>query len=334
MKKHLFFFIFIVGFLYSGYCSNDSITSKIIIFRENSFYASGVSYKVFVNNALIVRLKNNSYFVYNCKPGEYSFVINKLKDTYLKIEVEEGKAYYLRLGINMGFLSVKPELLLLDSATASMRIKSGNLHKLGSIQLPYFRPPNRIGINMAIGGGFENFTMFKTTEGDDSKISFGGGYAIGLKYGYEVNKHFDLALDINYQFSMLQPFLKNAKTTFRRGYLSITPSYIIPLNDGEFMRFKIGGGYNYYWDAQLIIEGSKIPSGFNDTWIYDAASGFHISVNFEMNMNEKFSMSYGLKYYSIHYNFKSGSVSYPLDNFLIKPDGSGLDLMMGFYYHF
>lgn len=335
MKKHLIIIILFLGFLQTT-LANDSLSCKVYIYRERSYYSSVVTYKIYANDTLVVRLNNNSYYVYNCKPGRYAFSANKDVDTRVVLNVEAGKTYYLRLGLRTGFWSSQAELLPMDSVFANSKITMGEMKETKvNPRLPYFRPKSRIGLNMNLGGGFESTTMFITSTGGESKISCGGGVALGLKYGYEINRFLDIAVDLNYQFSMLAPYLKNASTTFQRAYVSLTPSFIIPIRGGESMRFKVGGGYDYYFDERLIIEAKKITGGFDDTWKYENVSGYHASLNFEMNFSEKWSMNYGFKYYNVIYKFKPGSNSYPLpSNPLFKPDGSGFDLLIGACYHF
>lgn len=334
MKK-LFIFIFLFTAIFQISQANDTVFSKVIIYRDRNYYASAVDFKIYANNNLVVRLKNNSYYVYSCMPGKYIFNVNNDIKSQITINVEKSKTYYLRFGIRPGFWVANGELLPVDSTFAYPVISDKMNEITVNPLLPYFRPKNRLGINMNIGGGFYSTTIFTTTSGDESKISCGGGYGIGIKYGYELNKYIDLAADFNYQFSILSPYLSNASTTFRRAYISLTPSFIIPIKGGENMRFKIGYGYDYYMDANLIIGGKNLQNGYNDTWKYDNASGYHASINFEMNTGEKWSLSYGLKYYKVIYDFKSSSLMHPLSgNSLLKPDGSGLDFLMGISYHF
>ena len=241
------FFIACIFFLGRELLSMSQSDSKIIFYREFNYQASAVSYKIFANDQLITRIKNASYYIFNCEPGEYNLQLEKIKDSALNINVEENKTYYVRFGIRMGAWSALPELLLVDSVSAYPVVINGSLRQLDEHNTPLIRPKSRIGINLGIGGGFENIPMIETTDGDDSKISFGGGIAIGLKFGREFSKHFDLAFDLYYQFSELRPVLENADVTFNRGVLSVTPSYIVSISDGETMRLKFGGGFNYYW---------------------------------------------------------------------------------------
>jgi hypothetical protein len=335
MKRILLILALFIGFLNTSF-AGDSPKCKIIIYRENSFYGSAIIYKVFANDSLLTRIKNNSFFVYNCFPGKYTLNINNNPESTIEINAEEGKTYYLRLWINMGFWTSRPELVKMDSELASKRVSIGKMHEISAKDNIYFRLKNRIGMDFGIGVGFNRIGLYPMTNGDTSYISFGGGYSAGLKYGRELNKYLDVAAEVHYQVSMLIPYLNNATTTFERAYVSITPSFILPIKDGENMRFKIGVGYDYYWYNVLDINSSKISAGgYDDIWYYKAASGFHASLNFEMNLGDRWSLNYGLKYYYTSFKYKSSSIRIPLTgNKLLDPSASGIDFIVGINYNF
>jgi len=330
MKKHLFIFLFLLGFIHTAF-SNDTISSRIIIFQTNNLRGSSNSYKIFANDSLLIRLKNNTYFVYDCSPGLYNLTVDKLKNTQLPLVVEKGQTYYIRLIENTGLFRIMPEILQVDSLTTNSKIRSGSLTKLEKTNLPYKRPQNRIGIFLGYGVGTNKIDVASTADSTASTISYGGGVLFGLKYGHEFGKHFDLACDYNYQFSFLIPNLTNATTNFNRSYISLTPSYIIPLGDGEKMRFKIGGGVDYYWYSKLIVNTSNLNNGFNDSWYYKKTFGYHARVNFEMNLNERWSLDYSLKYNNVKY--QANYTPFPGDKFYYTI-GSGYDLIIGLNYHF
>lgn len=334
MKKFLIIFSLILFTIKLSYC-NDSIKSKIIIFRENSFYGSANNYKIYVNDSFLVKLSNNSFYQFECVTGIYVISINNDTNTKILINAEKGKNYYIRLITNTGFWSNKPELLKTDNNISSSKIIKGNLREITNKKTTNFRTKNRIGLNIEIGGGFTEIIMFATNNGGESCISFGGGYGMGFKYGYEINKLIDIAMDLNYQYSVLVPYLDNVTTTFQRGIFSVTPSLIIPLKDGNKMRFKIGSGYSYYWNTVLKINSLEITNGFNDVWKYENASGIHACLNFEWNFCNIFMMNYGIKYYDVTYKFKSSNVKYPGNgNPLFSPKGKGLDFIIGINYLF
>ena len=331
MKKYLIIIALLIGYINTSF-SNDTIAGRVIFYQTNNLHGSSNSYKLFANDSLLIRLKNNTYFVYDCSPGLYSFTVDKLKNSQLPLVVEKGKTYYIRLIENTGMFRIMPELLLVDSLTANSKIRNGSLTKVEKTNLPFKRPKNRLGIFLGYGIGTNSIKVASTADSNSSSISFGGGALFGLKYGREFGQHFDLACDFNYQFSFLIPSLTNAATNFDRSFISLTPSYIIPLGDGEKMRFKVGAGIDYYWYSKLIINTSKLTNGFDDSWKYDQTFGYHVRVNFEMNLNERWSLEYALKYYNVKYNATyenpaSGDKFY-------NTIGSGVDLIIGLNYHF
>ncbi|MCX6231482.1 MAG: DUF2846 domain-containing protein [Bacteroidetes bacterium] len=334
MKRYLIFCLFISGIISSVYCSNDTAISKIIIFRESNLNGSLNAYKIYANDSLIVNLKNNSYFSFDCRTGIYKLKINRDNKTELEVKAEKGRTYYIRFGLQSGFLSNTAELMPMDSAYASRKIILSGLKKVDRSTVSDFYYRNRIGVNLGIGFGFENFKMFTINSPDSfSKISFGGGYSIGINYARELNKHLDISLAVNYQFSLLIPYINNATTTFRRGAVSITPAYLILLDANNNKKFRLGIGYDFYFDNHLIINGSKVPLCFDAVWIYKTAHGFHVSATYNMTLFDRLNLDYGLKYYYVYYSFDSGYHEQSLGN-MLKPNGSGLDFVLGISYKF
>lgn len=329
MKKILF--LLFLAFIQTAY-SDDSITSKIVIYRDNNFQGAAVAYKTFVNDSVVVKLRNNSFYSYNCRPGLYVIQIANFDETRLHLNVEEGKIYYCRFGLRSGFWTSYPELILVDSVSAYPAIISGKMHELDGT--PIIRPKHRIGIEMFMGGGFDNIPMITTVNNNDSKISFGGGFGFGLKYGYEINKHIDLALGFKYQVSDLIPYLNNATITVERSVLSFTPSYIVPISGGDAMRIKFGVGLDKYFSSVLSADTRNLSNGFLLDWKYKSDLGYHLSAIFELNASDNWSLNYGLNWYKSSFKFNSGGISYPTDSRLINPNGSGLDLILGIFYHF
>ena len=340
MKKGILLLGLFLAFMQSVYGDdsivsvNNSTTSKVVVYRESNFLGSAISYKIFSGDSLLVKLKNNSYFIYSCSPGVYDIHINKLSNMKVHLKVEPGKTYYLRFDLRIGFWSSVPELSLIDSISAYPAIHNGSMRLLDKQNTPLVRPKNRFGMNLNLGGGFDNSTWATTSDGKEATTSFGGGFALGLKYGHEFSQHFDLAFDLNYQSSLLIPSLSNGNVTFNRGILSVTPSYIVPIDGGDAMRLKFGAGIDSYFGSNLSIELSKMSGGFDDNWTYKNSFGYHLSAIFEQNISDKWSLNYGLKWYTVSYTFDKGGISYPTDSKIKSPNGSGIDFLFGVYYHF
>ena len=263
----------------------------------------------------------------------YDFSVEKSRMANILLNVEPGKTYYVRFGVNVGLWKAVPELLLIDSSQAEQRIASGSMRELDGS--PIVRPKNRIGINVGVNGGFQNTPMIEMTDGGVSKLSYGGGSSFGLEYGHEVSRNFDLAFNVKYQFGGLSPHLQNADMTFRRGVLSATSSFVVPLGSNETSRLKFGAGPDWYFGSNLDIDTDEIPDGFVGNWKYNNPLGFHISAIYEGRPSDKYSYTIGLKYNNVKYKFNSSSsIYYPIDTDLSRPNGSGIEVVCGFHYHF
>lgn len=333
MKKILVLFTIFFTVLITATAQGED-SAKIVFYREYNYVGSAIPFKVYKVETLLTKLKTNTYYTYKCKPGRYFFSFDLNENSITELNVVAGKTYYLRYGLKTGYFQNTPEILIVDSLSAEPLISSGVLKDITN-NPPVVRKKNRLGINMNIGFGLYNTPMATTTTNEESKISFGGGAGFGLTYGHEFAKHFDLAASLYYQFNSLTPYLSNAEVTTSHGYASITPSVIIPIHDGEYMRVKIGGGLDYYFSNSMKIEMSKLENGFNDTFNYDKSLGYHASLNFEMNVNPNWMINYGLKWYTVNYKYVNSERGYyPTTNNLTNPNGSGIDFILGIAHNF
>lgn len=313
---------------------NNLGDSKIIIYRPQNAQGFAIPFRVIVNDTLKIKIRNNTYYEFSCRPGEYNFRFDKYPQSKLNLRVEENKIYYLRISLFVGFWSGFPELLLVDSISAKPIINGGKIQKLKSKNEILIRPKNRIGASLITGGGFDGWTAFTATNGTKAKISFGSGFGYEFTYGREFNKWLDISLGYNYKKSSLSPKVDKADITFERNTISITPAIIIPIYDGDYMRFKLGGGMDFTWPSLLVINTSQYQNGINDRWTYDQSYGFHLGLIYEMNFTKYFSLQYGIRLNKISYQFIKGNLYYPIDEELIHPNGSGIETHIGFNIHF
>jgi hypothetical protein len=315
--------------------SQDSIASRIVIYREPNYVGAALSYKVFVNDQMIVKIRNNTYYEYFCAPGEYVVHLGQSKNKQIKIDLQEGETYFIKIGMTMNLFAVVPEPIPVDAEWATTSISRTNMKKIEDNNNAFLeRPKNRFGFNFGFGAGLKQIPMVILTTGDKSNISFGGGIVFGLKYGYEVGKYFDLAAELNYQFTQLAPVIENGEVSFTRGNFSITPSLIIPIDGGYSMRLKLGAGLNYNFSPVLDVDLNQMTGGFNDTWKYNDALGYHISLVWERNYSESFSANIGLKYVDVQYEFESSLSGQNPDMEFLRGNGKDIEILMGVYYHF
>lgn len=333
MRKILLMFLLIINaFIVSGL---NEAGSKIVVYREQNLYGSAISYKILLNDSLIIKIRNNTYYEHYCYPGEYVIQVDKYEETKLTLDVKEGETYYLKFGLRAGFWKNIPELILVDSLSAKKAIDSGTMKKFYGNAEDLIRAKNRITLDLRMGFGTEEVPMILFENGDESTISFGGGFGIGLSYGKEINRYFDVAFDLNYAYSCLVPYVKNADVTFSRISTKITPSLIIPIDGGYSLRLKLGPGIGVYYKTKLKLEMNELQDGFNDTWYYNYTLGLHGRIIFEFSPSEKWTLAYGLTYYYVNYNYDySKGNSYPTEKRLIEANGSGIDLICQIQFNF
>lgn len=330
-------FLLIVGLIFSCFyvSGNEENSCKVIIYREGNMNGSALAFKITANDSLLIRIRNNTYFVYDCSPGEYTFMVKGHEHTKINLTTEAGQTYYLRFDLRMGFWTSLPELLLVDGISAQSVVDSGSLRLLKEYDEYLPRPRNRIGLALNAGGGFSNIPMLVLDDGNDSSIGFGGGFGIGINYGYEVSKLVDLSVEFFYRNRGLTPNVSNGSINYTSWVARITPSLIIPIDGGYNMRLKLGAGIGYYMSNELSFDTRKIAGGFQDNWYYENAFGPHGNLVFEMSLTENFTMAYGIHLYSVNLDYtRSYRNTYPLDPKLITGNGSGVDLSMRFFYNF
>lgn len=332
MRKTLSILIlFALSFLTAA--ATDTLPARIVFYREYNYQGSFIPYKVYINDQVAGKLRNNSFFTCECKPGKVSFRLENIPSTLVELGVESGKSYYFRCGTRMGIWMMIPEMILVDSLSAVPVISGGYMRQIEAGG-PVAMPKNRLQITFYMGGGFDSKVMFVNDKDEEASISFGGGFGFNFEYGRRVNSRFELVSGITYQYSILGPPVENADVTFSRTFVSFTPYLILPVRRMEFIRLKLGLGADYYMSNTLRIDASEVTGGFDDEWTYSNAFGFHSAFLVETGDMERFTFIYGLKYNNVKYKFDSGGLYYPEEDDLKKPDGSSLEFVLGFNYHF
>ncbi len=331
MKNAILFFLFFISTCLTVF-SQDSESGKIIFYRDNDYFSSIVSYNVIINGNIFARLDNTSYLEYDCLPGEYSIVINNFENTRSNLTVEAGKTYYFWFRMNKDSWENIPELIQMDEDKARQAILEEELRKEDHLTKSSNLRKHRFGINIGGGIGFENHDIFETSEGKDYKFSFGGGVSFALEYGYEFHRNFDLSSELAYRANHLRPYPDNAKFNFTRGAFSITPAFVVPI--GSFMKLRLGAGPDCYFNNSLLIEGTHM-GGFDDTWRYSTAVGFHVSARLAIYTSDNFSLIAGVKYLNVSYNYmESERRNFPdKGSEFDKANGSGIDFSIGLNFH-
>jgi hypothetical protein len=312
--------------------NRDSL-AKIYIFRPPFSPGTAITMKIFIDNQPIVRLGYNSYYQVELKPGTHKFS-SALGDTaVLKLNVEAGNTYYIASYYVTGFWSGIPVLELFPAPNGKSIVEGGYLKPQKFQPIIEKKLNSRIGLVFGGGGGIQNNVLGKTDKNTDLTLSAGGGAFIGLEYGHEYSKNFDLSWNLFYQGSTLSTTIKNGEAAFDRLALLVTPALIIPVK-GDYMKFRLGGGLGLYSLGSMSVTGAWINNA--DVKLnYMPALGYHASVVFDVLLSEKTSYTFGLKYYNVNYQYtEMGSNVKPNNATFSNLNGSGIDFTFGFYFHF
>lgn len=324
------------SFLVLGFCvvqaqeAQSTDSARIVFMRPYAYVGTANLFKVKLADGSIIKLVSNSYYALNVVAGTFEFATVRSK-TMGTLEVEAGRTYYVRAYFDKGFWVLTPELKLADSIWGRNLVREG---KLKDMKKPLLRPLNRVGVILNAGPGFNDIAVIKTTNNLESSMGFAGGNGVSVQVGREVEKYLDIALSYSYMNRGLTPYIKNGTIDFSRHFVSLTPSFIIPIQGGYAQRIKIGGGVDFYFSNTLKNKTTGIPGGINDTWNYGQAVGYHAQLMYEVNLSEHFSMLWGISYYNVEYSFESGGLYKPVVDELSNPKGDGLSLKLGVNYHF
>lgn len=333
MRKILISIILLL--IYSSLFSQEKKTSKIIVYRNDNYFARGVNIAVNLNNKLFEKIQNSSYreLVITADSTYVISLSNYRKQTHTFI-AKADSVYTFEVLIVQNAFTYTPVLSPRDLYFTEQSIAN---YKLYNLDQPFqsTKLKNRIGLLFNAGGGFSKVDLFIATNGEKSSISTGGGVGLKLSAGTEINKWLELGADIGFQISSLSPIMKDARTDFSRKYISIYPSIIKSFGRFNTTKIRIGVGPSYYFDNKMVLDLTKISFGQKSTWKYDNSLGVQSFFMIDFLSRTNFSANMGLNYYSVSYKYNStDGAFFPIDTRLINSDGSGVDLVVGFSYLF
>lgn len=310
------------------------IPANVFIYRQPNYVGSGARMTILANNEPIVKLRNGSFYRYEALPGDYVFSFSFGSASKVRLQIEAGREYYIKCYYNMGFWSATPVIEVVDVISGKAVIDGGSLTEQRYEEVSAEKKTSRAGFTMGGGIGFKSTPWFIDESGDDVTLSTGGGFSIGAEYGRQLGNVFDLSVNLFFQGSTLSETLKNAKGSFNRLGVTITPALVIPLKGGDMFRFRLGAGPGLYSFGTMKIDASKIGDT-KYTFKYKPAAGFHGLLLFESNFMENGAMYFGIKYNNIKYRYTPDGSSHTVsDPDLVNPDGSGIDFIIGYNFLF
>lgn len=96
----------------------------VYFYREKKFVGMAISYNVKEEAKVIGAIANGTYFFVDAPPGTHTFVASTEADVTKTFDVEAGKTYFVKCGVDMGFLAGRPSLVLVSEAEAKSVLKN------------------------------------------------------------------------------------------------------------------------------------------------------------------------------------------------------------------
>ena len=189
----------------------------------------------------------------------------------------------------------------------------------------------RLQLEGYMGFGMDSNKVGTTTDGNDVKISAGGGFGYAATIGYGLSRSVDLDATLGFQVSGLMPAVKNADGYFARSLLLATVKYKLPFR--ENLQWKFGVGAGYYMGGEMDIEiDPGVPGAGHYIYDYKNATGIHATGELEVALQRNLMLSVGLKYYMVEYKVEKAtrngaSVTVPSEFRTLT--GDGLDVTVG-----
>lgn len=193
-----------------------------------------------------------------------------------------------------------------------------------------------VGANMATGFGFKDDKIGTATNGDDITLSAGGGFGGSLYIGYVINPTFDVELSVGKQTSSMTP-VSNATGDFSRN--TVLLSILMKKQVAGKHNLKFGGGFGTYSGAKLemTFDDINLINALKYEQEYESATGVHVMLQDEFEINPSLYFVGGAKAYSVSYKEKKTFVvdGRTIDNTEVETvDGGGIDLMIGIVKYF
>lgn len=108
MKTKRLLTLSILCVLLTGHVFAQEKTAKVYFIRSTGFQGSAVAFTAFIDQQLVCKLNNKKYSIHEVTPGEHTFTVqfagkkSKEKAEPIKINVEEGKTYYIQMVFQTG----------------------------------------------------------------------------------------------------------------------------------------------------------------------------------------------------------------------------------------
>jgi hypothetical protein len=191
-----------------------------------------------------------------------------------------------------------------------------------------------------VGAGTDDTVLATAADGDELRISAGGGLGLAGTFGFAFSPDWDLDLTAGFQRSEDERDFSDADATFRRNFFLATLKYKIPISSLAQFKFGIGGGL--YESGKLETDLNTLPPATPTSLSVDyrEAFGWHATGELETFLAPRLSLLIGAKYYNVEYEAESARengvrvATAALRDDVRNLNGNGFDFMVGLSAYF
>jgi hypothetical protein len=91
----------------------------VYFYRESSFKGAAIQYDIRDNGDVIGALQSGTYFYEYATPGQHTYSAKTEATSEVTLDVEAGKAYYVKGSITFGFMAGHPKLEVVSDGAAA-----------------------------------------------------------------------------------------------------------------------------------------------------------------------------------------------------------------------
>jgi hypothetical protein len=96
----------------------------VVFYRTKKFSGGAIQFNVRDSDKYYGPLKNGTIIKVNIDPGEHTFFSQVISSDAITLNVEEGKTYYVKGTVKMGYYAGRPKFNQVDEKTALKEMKS------------------------------------------------------------------------------------------------------------------------------------------------------------------------------------------------------------------
>lgn len=96
----------------------------VYFYRPSSLIGAIISYDIYLDQQRVGRSINGKYFYLMLEPNQYHFSAQTESKEEVWVKVEEGKAYYVKTGVNLGLMVGRPDFQQIPEYSANEEIRA------------------------------------------------------------------------------------------------------------------------------------------------------------------------------------------------------------------